>query len=141
MDLLHPKSRESLNQVLPAIEAVLVSPRHAALSPPHSSMLHLRFSSLLSKAGLAVSNEYTVAPTVFVDIHCTVRNADRGVVVEVDGPSHYFADSPREPTPATLFKRRLLEALDWRVVSVPYWDLDNDREQEWVHKIQELLRN
>jgi hypothetical protein len=31
------------------------------------------------------------------------------IAAEVDGPSHFFANRPDEPTGATLFKRRLLD--------------------------------
>ena len=31
------------------------------------------------------------------------------IAVEVDGPTHFFTNRPREPTGTTLFKRRLLD--------------------------------
>ena len=48
--------------------------------------------------------------------------ADRRVAVEADGPSHYLAD--RAPNGPTRLRRRLLEARDLRVVSVPYFEWD-----------------
>jgi len=39
----------------------------------------------------------------------------------VDGPSHFAG---RDPTGATRLKRRQLQHLGWRLVSVPYWDWD-----------------
>jgi len=43
------------------------------------------------------------------------------LAVEVDGPSHFVG---REPTGATLLKRRQLEHFGWWLVSVPYWEWD-----------------
>lgn len=43
------------------------------------------------------------------------------VAVEFDGPSHFFANAPA-PVGATAFKRRLLAAAGWDVVSVPWGD-------------------
>ena len=42
--------------------------------------------------------------------------------VEFDGPTHYLAS--RSPTGATLLKRRHLQLLGYRLVSVPYWEWD-----------------
>jgi len=41
------------------------------------------------------------------------------LTVEVDGPSHFVG---REPTGATLLKRRQLEHFGWWLVLVPYWE-------------------
>ena len=43
--------------------------------------------------------------------------------VEVDGPSHFLANT-RQPTGATLLKRRQLKHFGVRLVSVPYWEWD-----------------
>jgi len=58
------------------------------------------------------------------------------LAVEVDGPSHFVG---REPTSATLLKRRQLEHFGWWLVSVPYWewnelgDKTTTREQRAVY--------
>ena len=46
-------------------------------------------------------------------------------VVEVDGPTH-FVQGPDGylPSGSTVLKRRQLEALGYRVVSVPFWEWD-----------------
>ena len=52
------------------------------------------------------------------------------VGVEVDGPSHFVG---REPTGATLLKRRQLRHLSIRLVSVPHWEwerLDSDNKRK-----------
>jgi hypothetical protein len=52
------------------------------------------------------------------------------LAVEVDGPSHFLraggggARARAVPTGATRLKRRLLGALGYRVVSIPYWEWD-----------------
>ena len=43
------------------------------------------------------------------------------VAVELDGPSHFFANAPSVPVGGTAFKRRLLRALGWQLVSVPHF--------------------
>ncbi|GLI71259.1 hypothetical protein VaNZ11_016365 [Volvox africanus] len=42
------------------------------------------------------------------------------IAVEVDGPSHFTANT-RQPLSPTLYRRRCLEDRGWVVVSVPYW--------------------
>ena len=47
------------------------------------------------------------------------------IAIEVDGPSHFAGGAQgRYPTGATLLKRRQLEHLGWRLVSVPHWEWD-----------------
>jgi len=41
------------------------------------------------------------------------------IAIEVDGPSHFVG---RVPTASTLLKRRQLKHFGWPVVSVPYWE-------------------
>jgi len=50
-----------------------------------------------------------------------------GIAIEVDGPYHYLSNSEM-PNGSTLLKRRLLDKLGYRVVSVPHW--------EWYHQNQ-----
>ena len=58
------------------------------------------------------------------------RPAGPLLAVEVDGPSHFLraggggARARAVPTGATRLKRRLLGALGYRVVSIPYWEWD-----------------
>ena len=49
--------------------------------------------------------------------------------VEFDGPHHFLVcvGANAEPTGATLMKRRHLELLGYRLISVPYWEWDNLR--------------
>ena len=65
------------------------------------------------------------------------------VAVEVDGPSHFLlAEHGRQvPNGPTLLKRRQLEAVGWRVLSVPYyeWDAQVGREQQRAY-LERALR-
>jgi hypothetical protein len=67
------------------------------------------------------------------------------IAVEVDGPTHFFTNRPREPTGTTLFKRRLLDLVVQRGelsgwVCVPYWESDAcTGEPERRAYIRELL--
>jgi hypothetical protein len=55
-------------------------------------------------------------------------------VVEVDGPKHFVAKAGGgggwRPNGSTLLKRRLLAQAGWRVVSLPFWELDSCAGQE-----------
>jgi len=50
-----------------------------------------------------------------------VAGGGRGVVVEVDGPSHFVSPDNRQ-NGSTLLKHRLLRGKGWVVVSVPYFE-------------------
>lgn len=56
------------------------------------------------------------------------------VAVEVDGPSHYlkgeWGGASREMTGPTKLRNRQLEALGWRVVVVPYWEWDQNKNSQ-----------
>jgi len=55
------------------------------------------------------------------------------IAIEVDGPSHFVG---RVPTASTLLKRRQLKYFGWPVVSVPYWEWDeqNHRDRSKQHE-------
>ena len=58
------------------------------------------------------------------------------VAVEFDGPRHYFKNDKRAATGRTRFKQRLLRALGWRVLHVPYFDWaalpDDDAKRDYL---------
>ena len=99
--------------------------RAARIASAQSSKFHRDVSSALIAMGVGHDNEHDIKGLV-VDIAVGVRGvADGqggGVVVEADGPSHFFRNLPGRPTGATLSKRRLLRSLGWEVVSVPYFE-------------------
>ena len=45
--------------------------------------------------------------------------AGRKVAIEVDGPFHFSVNS-NSPLGQTMIRRRLLRAVGWTVISVPY---------------------
>jgi len=49
------------------------------------------------------------------------------IAIEVDGPSHFVG---RVPTASTLLKRRQLKHFGWPVVSVPYWEWDEQNHRD-----------
>lgn len=80
-----------------------------------SSATHLECSRVLSSIGIAHVNEGLVN-AVSVDILIE----EPKIVIEVDGPTHFKRKS-KDPLGRTLFKRRLLKAMGWQVISIPYW--------------------
>ncbi|KAK9822663.1 hypothetical protein WJX81_005748 [Elliptochloris bilobata] len=68
--------------------------------------------------GVAVVEEYCSKGAEY-SIDLAVPSAH--VAIEVDGPSH-FAENTRQPLGQTALKRRLLVALGWRPVPVPFFD-------------------
>ena len=96
-----------------------------------SSVTHLEISSTLRNMGFSdLRNEYETPHGVLVDILLTKK-----VVVEVDGPVHFFVNEHR-PLGRTLFKRRLLSRFGYRVVSIDVleWDHQNTK----IKKIEYL---
>jgi len=60
---------------------------------------------------------------------------ERGVVIEVDGPAHFLRPGGRLPSGSTLMKRRHLEKLGYKLISVPFFEwnaLDDAQEQAQV---------
>jgi len=117
--------------------------------PTASSKLHLEVSAELTRMGIAHKNELCLPKLGYhVDIAilpitdpaeagallddkvaARAREAVRaatvtygGLVIEVDGPSHY--DAARRLLPATELIRRHLALVGCAVVAVPYWEWD-----------------
>jgi hypothetical protein len=102
--------------------------------------------ALKTSMGLSIKEEQLVSGAIPNDaLIMPPRVGSSGlapIAVEVDGPTHFFGNYPREPTGTTLFKRRLLDLAVQRGelggwVSVPYL--------EWIARKgaaarQELLR-
>ena len=71
----------------------------------------------------SVEEEVVVAQGYTVDL--LVQHADFGpLAVEVDGPHHFLSEGSRRPTGATQLKRRQLRSSGLRLVSLPYWELN-----------------
>ena len=100
-----------------------------------SSKLHLQVSETLTKLKVSHENEVEVGG-FSCDI---VIQSDPVVIVEVDGPSHFFRNLPREPLGTTVFKARLLAAQGTALVSVPYFDWDEKNSAERQEYLRHLI--
>lgn len=93
------------------------------------SRLQLEVAGTLKNIGLKCEEE-AVDPASGYQIDILVRVEDAsgesiGIAVEVDGPSHFLSASHQRLAKArgsTMFKRKQLELLGYKVVSVPYWE-------------------
>ncbi|EJK61674.1 hypothetical protein THAOC_17795 [Thalassiosira oceanica] len=88
----------------------------------------------LKAVGLDVDEEVLLGSGYRVD--ALVNVGDRGVAIEVDGPSHFIH---RRPTGSATLKHRQVATLDCiEVVSVPYWEWDGLKnsvmKQHYLHE-------
>eukprot|EP00808_Paulinella_micropora_P000235 g4125.t1 len=93
-----------------------------------SSALHLDVSRVIEvKLGLEHLNEDTQTG-LSVDISIP----EQKIAIEVDGPYHfnYDPDGHASYLGTTLHKRKLLRAMGWRVVSVPYYEWEQHDSSE-----------
>ena len=82
----------------------------------------------LRRLGISHELEYTTADGLFrIDLAIT----DRRIALEFDGPSH-FTTNTLEPLGHTRLRDRLLSAMGWHVVSIPFFDWDrlHDRPEQ-----------
>ena len=95
----------------------------------NTSQLQVHVSECLGRLGVPHENEAKVGG-LSVDMMLVEGVGQGGIVVEVDGPTHYCRSSDgrtRRELGPTVFKRRMLEGLGWKVVNVPYWEWDGLR--------------
>ena len=92
--------------VLPsALQAAIAQNEAALQTTVQSSKLHLDVSHVLKQMGVEHVNEEQCGG-LSVDIVVTAAAfADRKVVLEMDGPSHYFRSHPRKPDTVSHFSR------------------------------------
>ena len=80
----------------------------------------------LRRLGISHELEYTTADGLFsIDLAIT----DRRIALEFDGPSH-FTTNTLEPLGHTRLRDRLLSAMGWRVVSIPFFEWDRLHQTE-----------
>lgn len=91
------------------------------VSSSSSSKVHLEIANVLRKTFPDLENEVVLLAGVSVDMYIPSRN----VVVEVDGPSHFFINQTATPTGSTKFKRRVLERAGYTVHSIPVKQYDS----------------
>ncbi|KAL0053862.1 hypothetical protein WJX82_000155 [Trebouxia sp. C0006] len=84
------------------------------------SMFHQDVSDVIAAMQIEHQMEYLAEDGIF-SVDVAVIRDDQKVAVEVDGPYHYTLNT-HQPLGHTLLRRRLLTALGWTVVSVPYFD-------------------
>lgn len=88
---------------------------------PEPSMLQRQVGALLHSCGLELRHEVRTREGYLLDF--VVEWHGVPLALEVDGPTH-FLQPGAAPTGATKLKRRQLREAGWRLVSIPYWELD-----------------
>ena len=95
----------------------------------------------LRRLGLSHELEYITADGLFsIDL----AMVDRRIALEFDGPSH-FTTNTLEPLGHTRLRDRLLCAMGWHVVSIPFFDWDGLHHPEQMdayvkHRLCKILR-
>ena len=94
------------------------------------SLLHEKVSAALHEIGMNHEIEHLTDDGVFsVDIRMLSsggapgRSSSSRLAIEVDGPTH-FATNTREPLGPTVWRRQMLEARGYCVISLPYFELN-----------------
>ncbi|KAK9908644.1 hypothetical protein WJX75_000861 [Coccomyxa subellipsoidea] len=85
-----------------------------------SSRFHIDVSKVLRELNVAHDFEYVTEDGLF-SLDIALRGPRGPVAIEVDGPYHFTLNT-RQPLGSTLIRRRLLHALGWTVLSVPFYD-------------------
>ncbi|KOB85715.1 hypothetical protein PFDG_01203 [Plasmodium falciparum Dd2] len=84
-----------------------------------SSSVHKKISNDLRRLNIFHYNEYFILDSILVDIFIPHSK----IVIEIDGPNHFFQKGEMIFYKSnTLFKKRLLRALGYTVISVPISD-------------------
>ena len=118
--LLPPPLRERCRDALRAI-ASGTEEEHA--TQKHAYRLEKSVGRALGRLGLSPTAEHVLAEGYSVDYALV----DERIAIEVDGPSHFALSGDgagRRPVGKTVIKRRLLAALGWRLLEVPFWEWD-----------------
>ncbi|KAJ1618394.1 hypothetical protein T492DRAFT_636534 [Pavlovales sp. CCMP2436] len=130
----------------------------ADYKPARSSKLHEDVSCELTRMGIAHANElcvprlgYHVDIAILPAAETSGADADgaalarraatakyAGIVIEVDGPSHY--NDERRLRPASEMIRRHLALAGWAVLSVPYWEWDALKSKGKARKAEYLTK-
>ncbi len=93
----------------------------------------------LHRLGISHELEHITANGLFsIDLAIV----DRRIAIEFDGPTH-FTRNTLEPLGHTRLRDRLLSAMGWHVVSIPFFDWDglHQPEQMDAYVTQRLLQN
>ena len=102
-------------QVGPAVQARREEARKVTVSNGQREV-----GESLHRLGIPHELEYITADGLFsIDLAIV----DRHVALEFDGPSH-FARNTLEPLGRTRLRDRLLSAMGWHVLSIPFFEWD-----------------
>jgi hypothetical protein len=104
---------------------------------PHVSLLQKDVAAAVNRLELPYVEEAVDAQSGYtIDVL-----VDGKIAIEVDGPSHFLFDC-RTPKGATVLKRRHLQLLGYKVVSVPYWDWNllcgengDQKQEEYIRRL------
>ncbi|KAH9253128.1 hypothetical protein BASA81_008810 [Batrachochytrium salamandrivorans] len=102
-----------------------------------SSKTHERVTAQLR---VEFPSEEVVMETFANGISVDILLPRLGMVIEVDGPQHFFNNAPHTKTGTTLFKLRLLKAAGYQVYSVPVLhELDHPKHTQRVQQLINAL--
>ena len=94
----------------------------------------------LRRLGISHELEYITADGLFsIDLAIV----DERIAIEFDGPSHFTANT-LEPLGHTRLRDRLLSAMGWHVVSIPFFEWDrlhrsDERDAYVEHRVRGAL--
>ncbi len=97
------------------------------------SKSHLEVGESLRRLGISHELEYTTADGLY---RIDLAIVERRIAIEFDGPSH-FTRNTLEPLGHTRLRDRLLSAMGWRVVSIPFFEWDRLHRPEQMHSYVE----
>lgn len=89
------------------------------------SQLESVIAAALQESGLQPVQDVTIGHGLSADFRCLANSTVGGrhgiFYVEVDGPSHFCVRPRARPRGRTVLKRRIIEAMGHKLVSIPYW--------------------
>jgi hypothetical protein len=104
----------------PAMLEVAVKARREEASKVTVSKSQREVGDSLRRLGIPHELEYVTADGLFsIDL----AMVDRRIAIEFDGPLH-FTTNTLEPLGHTRLRNRLLSAMGWHVVCIPFFDWD-----------------
>ena len=110
----------------PSVLEVAVKSRREEARRVTVSNAQRQVGESLHRLGVAHELEYITADGLFsIDLAVV----DRRIALEFDGPSH-FTRNTLEPLGHTRLRDRLLSAMGWHVVSIPFFDWDRLHQPE-----------
>jgi hypothetical protein len=119
-------------------EAVWQQQKHLAEEPRPSGTQQALCEALRKKGYKVLEEQMMWGGTLSLDM-IVLPAGDRRVVVEVDGPSHFFVNRPQEPMGHTRLKRRQLDKAKERG-ELQGWVWVPDSSDESLKRVEEAIR-